>query len=149
MTSHSVNKRTRSSHQPGLCASAWTVIALLFSVNCLIGVSSKVQAADSLSRTESNCTIGMAKGDAKAECRVPIPNGCTVAQFPGYPEPWADISKGGGTSCEFDQKHTDWKTSIVGTCQACKTEQCTGRFIVMFNCADNVPSANPASPQRK
>jgi hypothetical protein len=149
MTPPSLNKRPRSSHSIGLCISAWTVIALLFSANCLIGVSSKAHATDSLSRTESNCTIGMAKGDSRAECRVPIPNGCTVAQFPGYPEPWADISKGGGTSCEFDQKHTDWKNSIVGTCQACKTEQCTGRFIVMFNCADNVPPANPASPQRQ
>ena len=149
MMSHAVIIKTGFFHQIGLCISPWTVIAFLFIGNGLIGASGKVQAADSLSRTESNCTIGMAKGDAKAECRVPIPNGCTVAQFPGYPEPWADISKGGGTSCEFDQKHTDWKTSIVGTCLACKTEQCTGRFIVMFNCADNVPPANPASPRRK
>jgi hypothetical protein len=149
MTLNSVNNKTLTFQQKGLCKSAWTAIALLFSLNFLIGVSIKAQAAESLSRTESNCTIGMAKGDAKAECRVPIPNGCTVAQFPGYPEPWADISKGGGTSCEFDQKHTDWKTSIIGTCEACKTEQCTGRFIVMFNCADNVPPASQASPRRK
>lgn len=106
-------------------------------------------AAESHSRTESNCTIGMAKEDTKAECQVPIPNGCTVAQFPGYPEPWADISKGGRTSCQFDDQQTDWETTIVGTCQGCKTEQCTGRFIVMFNCADNVPSANPAAPRQK
>ena len=149
MTLHSVNNKPHPFRSNGLCLSVWVVFAIVFSVSGLIGASSKAQAAESLSRTESNCTIGMVKGDAKAECKVPIPHGCTVAQFPGYPEPWADISKGGGTSCEFDQKHTDWKTSIVGTCQVCKTEQCTGRFIVMFNCADNVPPANPASPQRK
>ncbi len=149
MISHLVNTRTRFSGKNELSLSAWTVIALLMTVNGFIGFSSKIQAAESLSRTESNCTIGMAKGDEKTECRVPIPNGCTVAQFPGYSEPWADISRGGGTSCEFDKKHTDWKTSIVGTCQACQTEQCTGRFIVMFNCSDNVPPANQSSPRRK
>lgn len=106
-------------------------------------------AAESQSRTESNCTIGMAKGGEKAECRVPILKGCTVAQFPGYDEPWAEATKGGATSCQFDTKKTDWKTSIVGTCEACKTEQCTGRFTVMFNCADNVPPANPSFPQPK
>jgi hypothetical protein len=117
--------------------------------NSVFWVINKVEASESRSRTEANCTIGMVKGETKAECRVPIPNGCTVAQFPGYPEPWADISKGGGTSCQFDQKHTDWKTSIVGSCQACTTEKCTGRFIVMFNCANNVPPANPATPGQK
>ena len=106
-------------------------------------------AAESQSRTESNCTIGMAKGQKKAECAVPILNGCTVAQFPGYDEPWAEASKGGATSCKFDTEKTNWKTSIVGTCEACKTEQCTGRFTVMFNCADNVPSASPAFPQQQ
>ena len=113
----------------------------------MIGYQAKpVLAAESQSRTESNCTIGMAKGDKKAECQVPILSGCTVAQFPGYEEPWADISKGGNTSCQFDEKRTDWKTRIVGTCDVCKTEQCTGRFIVMFNCSGNVPSAGTGSP---
>lgn len=106
-------------------------------------------AAESQSRTESNCTIGMAKGKTKTECHVPILKGCTVAQFPGYNEPWAEATKGGATSCQFNAKKTDWKTSIVGTCEACKTEQCTGRFTVLFNCADNVPSASPAFPQKK
>ena len=105
--------------------------------------------AESQSRTESNCTVGMVKGEKTAECHVPIIDGCTVAQFPGYDEPWAEASKGGATSCQFDEKKTDWKTSIVGTCQACKTEQCTGRFTVMFNCSGNVPSVSPALPQQK
>lgn len=125
------------------------IVVFLITENGLLGIINKGEAADSQSRTEANCTIGMVKGDAKAECQVPIPNGCAVAQFPGYPEPWADISKGGGTFCQFDEKQTDWKTSIVGSCQACTTEQCTGRFIVMFNCVDNVPPANPGIPAQK
>ncbi|MDR4495369.1 MAG: hypothetical protein R3B74_13345 [Nitrospirales bacterium] len=88
----------------------------------------------------------MAKGDKRGECQVPIIKGCTVAQFPGYEEPWADISKGGSTFCKFDEKKTDWKTRIVGTCDTCKTDQCTGRFIVMFNCRDNIPAASMGSP---
>lgn len=127
------------------------ILFVFFSWNFLPGSfnENRESHAATHSRTESNCTIGMVKGDAKAECQVPIPNGCTVAQFPGYPEPWADISKGGKTSCQFDDQQTDWETTIIGTCQGCKTEQCTGRFIVMFNCADNVPSANPAAPRQK
>ncbi|MGD9851437.1 MAG: hypothetical protein AB7T38_09225 [Nitrospirales bacterium] len=125
---------------------------LLISLAVLLGVfmighqTDPVLAAESQSRTESNCTIGMAKGDKNAECQVPILSGCTVAQFPGYQEPWVDISKGGSTSCQFDEKKTDWKTRIVGTCDTCKTEQCTGRFIVMFNCSGNVPAASTGSP---
>ena len=118
----------------------------------LIGIGplfDSARAAESQSRTESNCTIGMVKDDKEAQCHVPILKGCTVAQFPGYDEPWAEASKGGATSCQFDTKQTDWKTAIVGTCEACKTEQCTGRFTVMFNCTDNVPSASPAFPQPK
>ena len=127
----------------------WAIVFFLLTAIGILGPTYKGEAANSQSRTEANCTIGMVKGEAKAECRVPIPNGCTVAQFPGYPEPWIDISKGGGTSCQFDEKQTDWKTSILGSCQACTTEQCTGRFIVMFNCANLVPPANPGTPGQK
>jgi hypothetical protein len=121
----------------------------IFSMDAMWIIVAHARGAESQSRTESNCTIGMAKGEKMAECHVPILNGCTVAQFPGYDEPWAEATKGGATSCQFDAKKTDWKTSIVGTCEACKTDQCTGRFTVMFNCADNVPSASPALPQQK
>ena len=121
----------------------------IFLINGMWILIDYAEAAESQSRTESNCTIGMAKGETKAECHVPILNGCTVAQFPGYEEPWAEATKGGATFCQFDPKKTDWKTSIVGACEACKTDQCTGRFTVMFNCADNVPSASPAFPQQK
>lgn len=122
------------------------ICILMLSGICLLGhATSLVLAGESQSRTASNCTVGMTKGDKHVECEVPIPSGCTVAQFPGYEEPWADISKGGNTSCQFDEKQTNWTTSIVGTCNSCKTEQCTGRFIVMFNCTGNVPPANPAA----
>ncbi len=121
----------------------------IFLINAMWILVDSAGAAESQSRTESNCTIGMIKGETKAECHVPILKGCTVAQFPGYDEPWAEATKGGATSCQFNTKKTDWKTSIVGTCQACKTDQCTGRFTVMFNCADNVPTASPAFPQQK
>jgi len=118
-----------------------------FSLSAMSLFIDQAGATEYQSRTESNCTIGIVKGDTTAECHVPILNGCTVAQFPGYDEPWAEVSKGGATSCEFDPQKTDWKSSIVGTCQACKTDQCTGRFTVMLNCADNIPAANPAFPQ--
>lgn len=133
----------------------WTISPFLFGLcigfvlmNGMGTIADHAGAAESQSRTEANCTIGMVKGEKKAECTVPILNGCTVAQFPGYDEPWAEASKGGATSCKFDTEKTNWKTSIVGTCEACKTEQCTGRFTVMLNCADNVPSASPAFPQQ-
>ena len=104
--------------------------------------------SDPQSRTESICNIGMVKGETTKSCQVPIPAGCQVAQFPGYDEPWIDASKGGGTSCQFDEKKTDWKTTITGTCQKCTTEQCSGRFSVMFNCSDNIPPANPQAVDR-
>jgi len=125
---------------------SWVSLVGLFGVFLMSQLMNPVLAQESQSRTEANCTVGMTKGDKEAECRVPIPSGCTVAQFPGYEEPWADISKGGSTSCQFNEKKTNWTTSIIGTCTACKTDQCTGRFIVMFNCSGIVPPANPGSP---
>lgn len=129
-----------------ICTHPLICLGGLLGVLMIAHQAGPVQAAESQSRTESNCTVGMAQGDKKAECQVPILSGCTVAQFPGYEEPWVDISKGGSTSCQFDEKKTDWKTRIVGTCDACKTEQCTGRFMVMFNCSGNVPAASTGSP---
>ena len=105
-------------------------------------------SSDPQSRTESICNLGMVKGEATKSCQVPIPAGCQVAQFPGYDEPWVDASKGGGTSCQFDEQKTDWKTTITGTCQKCTTKQCSGRFSVMFNCSDNIPPANPQPVDR-
>ena len=84
--------------------------------------------------TETNCNFGMGKGEKSQSCEVPIPSGCSVANFPGYEEPWTNISKGGATECQFDDKHTDWKTKIIGSCTTCRSDNCTARFSVVFNC---------------
>ena len=123
----------------------FTGLLLVFLMN---GIGSSFAGSDPISRTESICNLGMVKGEEGRNCQVPIPAGCTVASFPGYNEPWADVSKGGRTTCRFDEQKTDWKTTIVGTCGQCMTDQCSARFSVMFNCAENIPPANPNSPGR-
>ena len=104
--------------------------------------------ADPVARTESICNLGMVKGEPPKSCRVPVPADCSVANFPGYDEPWADVSKAGRTSCQFDMEQSDWKTKIIGTCGECTSDQCSGRFSVMFNCTHNIPPASPAPPTR-
>ena len=84
--------------------------------------------------TEQACSFGMAKGEPSHGCQVPIPAGCLVANAPGTNKPWTTISKGGKTFCRFDEKHTDWKTKITGTCGRCSTAQCSVQFIVRFDC---------------
>ena len=84
--------------------------------------------------TERACSFGMAKGEPSHECQVPVPAGCLVATAPGTNKPWTTISKGGKTNCRFDEKHTDWKTKITGTCGRCSTTQCSVQFIVRFDC---------------
>ena len=84
--------------------------------------------------TEQACSFGMAKGEPSHTCQVPIPAGCLVAHAPGTSKPWTTISKGGKTSCRFDEKQTDWKTKITGTCGRCTTAQCSVQFIVRFDC---------------
>ena len=84
--------------------------------------------------TEQACSFGMAKGEPSHTCQVPIPAGCLVAHAPGTNKPWTTISKGGKTSCRFDEKQTDWKTKITGTCGRCTTAQCSVQFIVRFDC---------------
>jgi len=84
--------------------------------------------------TEQACSFGMAKGELSHLCQVPIPAGCLVAHAPGTNTPWTTISKGGNTSCRFDEKQTDWKTKITGTCGRCTTAQCSVQFIVRFDC---------------
>lgn len=90
---------------------------------------------DSAATTEFNCSFGMAKGETQQTCQVPIPTGCVVAHFPGTTKPWTNISKGGNTQCKFDDKATDWKTRITGTCGKCKTGHCSVQFIVKFDCS--------------
>jgi hypothetical protein len=84
--------------------------------------------------TEQACSFGMAKGEPSHTCQVPIPAGCLVAHAPGTSKPWTTISKGGKTACRFDEKQTDWKTKITGTCGRCGTAQCSVQFIVRFDC---------------
>lgn len=84
--------------------------------------------------TESNCNFGMLKGETSQSCEVPIPSGCSVANFPGYEEPWTNISKGGATECQFDTKHTNWTSKIIGSCTTCQSKNCSARFSVVFNC---------------
>lgn len=90
---------------------------------------------ESTATTEFNCSFGMAKGETQQTCQVPIPTGCVVANFPGTAKPWTNISKGGNTQCKFDDKATDWKTRITGTCGKCKTGHCSVQFIVKFDCS--------------
>lgn len=90
---------------------------------------------ESMATTEFNCSFGMEKGEAQQNCQVPIPTGCIVAHFPGTTKPWTNISKGGNTQCKFDDKATDWKTRITGTCGKCKTGHCSVQFIVKFDCS--------------
>ena len=111
-----------------------------------IGVSTA--GADPVARTESICNLGMVKGETQKSCRVSIPADCSVANFPGYDEPWVDVSKAGRTSCQIDTQQTDWKTIIVGTCGECTSDQCSGRFSVMLNCTHNIPPANPEPATR-
>ncbi|MSQ77773.1 MAG: hypothetical protein EXR97_04895 [Nitrospiraceae bacterium] len=91
--------------------------------------------ADSTATTEFNCSFGMARGETQQTCQVHIPAGCIVAHFPGSTRPWTSISRGGNTLCKFDDKVTDWKTRITGTCGKCTTGHCSVQFIVKFDCS--------------
>jgi hypothetical protein len=84
--------------------------------------------------TEQSCSFGMAKGEPSHQCHVPVPSGCLVANTPGTNKPWTTISKGGKTFCRFDEKQTDWKTRITGTCGRCSSGHCSVQFIVRFDC---------------
>jgi hypothetical protein len=91
--------------------------------------------SESTATTEQSCSFGMAKGEASQNCHVPFPTGCLVANVPGTDKPWTTISKGGKTFCRFDDKATDWKTKITGSCSRCKSDHCSVQFIVRFDCS--------------
>lgn len=112
----------------------------------LIVPTGLLREASGQARTESNCNFGMVKGQKHSSCQVPIPAGCTVAQFPGLHQHWADISKGGTTNCQFDEQQSDWKTTIVGTCDTCTSDRCSARFSVVFTCDDPLPPATMQYP---
>lgn len=103
---------------------------------CIIPDRGQAQMpTDSSATTEQSCSFGMAKGDPTHQCLVPIPAGCVIAHFPGTDKPWTTVSKGGRTFCTFDEKATDWKTRITGRCSKCDSAQCTGQFMVRFDCS--------------
>ena len=112
------------------------VVSLVFVFSGILFLDGGV-AANAEPRTESICNLGMVKGEQGRTCEVPIPSGCTVANFPGYDDPWIDVSRGGKTSCAIDEEKTDWKTKIVGSCGPCGTDNCSARFSVMFTCGDS------------
>jgi|SRR6185295_17170941 len=106
------------------------------------GLSETVYAQamdDSRATTEQSCNFGMAKGEVSQSCHVPFPTGCLVAKLPGTDQPWTTISKGGKTLCRFDDRGTDWKTKITGSCNRCKSDQCLVQFIVRFDCSQQSP----------
>jgi hypothetical protein len=114
----------------------WSLLFMMLIV--LPGLSETVHAQpmdDSRATTEQSCSFGMEKGEASQSCRVPFPLGCLVADFPGTDQPWTTISKGGKTLCRFDDKATDWKTKITGSCGRCKSDHCSARFSVRFDCS--------------
>lgn len=115
----------------------------------LLSLSAASPLGDSTATTESSCNFGMAKGQTKGSCVVPFLQGCVVAHFPGTTRPWSNVSKGGITTCRFDEKNTDWKTRITGTCDKCKTAQCSARFGVMFDCSAHLPPPTTQAPPPK
>lgn len=84
--------------------------------------------------TEQSCSFGMDKDEPSQQCFVPIPSGCKVANIPGTQKPWTTISKGGNIACRFDEKVTDWKTKISGSCGQCRSGHCSVQFSVRFDC---------------
>lgn len=129
---------------------SWVTPLVLGSILTLLTLSLMAASplGDSTATTESSCNFGMAKGERKQSCRVPIPDGCVVANFPGTKKPWTNISKGGATTCKFNEKETDWKTRITGTCSQCRTEQCSARFAVVFDCSSSLPPPITQTPQQ-
>jgi hypothetical protein len=90
---------------------------------------------DTGATTELSCSFAMDKGETARPCQVPFPEGCKVATIPATTHPWTTISKGGQLQCRFDDKETNWKTKITGTCGQCQSVHCSVKFSVRFMCA--------------
>ena len=140
----------RSAYRPFRRALMFLLGGLLLCTVLTLSGFALAQFFGGTATTESVCNFGMAKDEASQSCEVPIPFGCEVANFPGTDTPWINVSKGGKTTCQFDESHTDWKTKITGTCGTCKTPQCSARFSVMFVCGGkDAPSQyQPQMPGR-
>jgi hypothetical protein len=113
---------------------------------CVLSTAAAQPLHDSSATTETTCNFGMAKHEKGQSCRIPIPSGCVVANFPGTTKPWTNISKGGLTTCRFNDKETDWKTRITGTCSKCTTPHCSARFAVVFDCSAMLPPPTTQVP---
>ena len=105
----------------------------------LFAISAAIQAdAQPLGRqtqTSSSCQVAnIKKGVSGKQCGVPIPTTCKVAVNASTKMYWTDIEKSPGISCRFDDKLSDWKTRITGTCDTCQGRQCSAKFTVYFDC---------------
>ena len=106
---------------------------------CAVGaVQADAQGLGRDTQTSSSCQVAaIKKGVGGKHCNVAIPPSCKVAINTATKTHWADIEKSGGISCRFDNKLTDWKTRITGTCGVCQARQCTAKFTVYFDCPQN------------
>ena len=105
----------------------------------LLVIGASIQAdAQPLGRqtqTSSSCQVAnIKKGVSDKQCDVPIPKTCKVAVNASTKMHWTDIEKSPGISCRFDDRLSDWKTRITGTCGACQSRQCNAKFTVYFDC---------------
>lgn len=126
------------------------LLILAFASGGLWSGQASAQPVGGTATTESVCNFGMVKDEPSRSCEVPIPHSCHVAKFPGTDKHWTNVSKGGSTLCRFDEKHSDWKTKITGTCGKCTSNHCSARFSVMFNCGSEggSPQFTPQTPVR-
>ena len=116
---------------------------VLLAIGVTVSVDAQPLGRDT--QTSSSCQIGnIKKGASGKQCDVPIPPSCKVAINATTKMHWADIEKSSGLSCRFDNKLTDWKTRITGTCGACQARQCSAKFTVYFDCTQ--PDSKPKSP---
>jgi hypothetical protein len=105
----------------------WSFLLLM-----LISLWSLFDTAHAQPMDESHATT-----EQSCSCRVPFPTGCLVADVPGSDKPWTTISTGGKTFCRFDEKATDWKSKIIGSCSSCKSDHCSVQFSVRFDCSQS------------
>jgi hypothetical protein len=115
------------------------IIGWSFTLITVTGVSASDATAqpaeDPGATTELSCAFAMTQGQGGLECRVPFPRGCLVSRIPGTKKPWTTISKGGRVLCRFDESRTDWKTTITGACGRCRSDHCSAKFSVRFDCS--------------
>lgn len=103
----------------------------------VIGASTQADAQPlgRQTQTSSSCQVAnIKKGVSGKQCDVPVPPSCKVAVNAATKLRWADVEKSPGIACRFDDKLTDWKTRITGTCGACQGRQCNAKFTVYFDC---------------